>query len=174
MQQGMIVMHFEIPTVSLNSARMVLHVHRKPGRFLQQSIPTRLQRHVRFVAYIYPPSFGHYGPQRSCKARQDLGQPVVPSVVPAVVHFTFRGLPQGAKRLASPLRITPFLRVLLSNFRGKHISRVLCRNAAFISVELQFSAYNNVYAVQLDESQAGMGAGRDAGTGLGTGGSMDA
>ena len=82
----------------------------------------------------------------------------------------FRGLPQGAKRLASPLRITPFAckDKLVSNFRGKHISWDLCRNAAFISVELQFSAYN-VYAVQLDESRAGMGAGRDAGTG---GGSM--
>jgi hypothetical protein len=52
----------------------------------------------------------------------------------------------------------------VSKFRGKHISWDLCRNAAFISVELQFSAHN-VYAVQLDESRAGMGAGRDVGTG---------
>jgi hypothetical protein len=82
----------------------------------------------------------------------------------ARASISFRGLPQGAKRLASPLRITPFVRKLVSNVRGKHISSDLCRNAAFISVELLFSAYN-VYAVQLDESRAGMGAGRDAARG---------
>ncbi len=84
-----------------------------------------------------------------------------PGCIPSLI---FGACPKARSAWQVPLG-SPRLRVckLVSNVRGKLISYDLCRNAAFISVELQFSAYN-VYAVQLDEPRAGMGAGRDAGT----------
>jgi hypothetical protein len=78
-----------------------------------------------------------------------------------VSSAVFGACPKARSAWQVPLG-SPRLRV--SEFRGKHISWDLCRNAAFSSVELQFSAHN-VYAAQLDESRAGMGPGRDAGTG---------